>query len=91
MRKLRKVVRDREGWRAAVRGISKSQTRLSNSTTTTQALGNSVLGTGPCRGQSHSWLAWTGRAVGTGRRGGWGGQASESPARDHKDILGLLF
>ena len=29
--------------------------------------------------------------MGTGRRGGWGGQASESPAGDDKDILGLLF
>ena len=33
--KLRGIVMDREAWRAAVHGVSKSQTRLSNSSTTT--------------------------------------------------------
>ena len=28
--KLQEIVRDREAWRAAVHGVSKSQTRLSN-------------------------------------------------------------
>jgi len=28
--KLRKVVKDREGWRAADHGVTKSQTQLSN-------------------------------------------------------------
>ena len=28
--KLRKMVRDREAWRAAVHGVTKSQTRLGN-------------------------------------------------------------
>ena len=32
--KLREVVKDREAWRAAVRGVAKSQTRLSDWTTT---------------------------------------------------------
>ena len=35
--KLRKIVKDREGWGAAVHGIAKSQTRLSDWTTTTPA------------------------------------------------------
>ena len=30
LRKLREIVKDREGWRAAVYGVAKSQTRLSN-------------------------------------------------------------
>ena len=33
--KLWKIVKDREAWRAAVHGVEKSQTQLSNSTTTT--------------------------------------------------------
>ena len=33
--KLREIVMDREAWRAADHGVSKSQTRLSNSSTTT--------------------------------------------------------
>ena len=33
--KLREMVRDREAWRAAVRGVEKSQTRLGGLTTTT--------------------------------------------------------
>ena len=32
--KLWEKVKDREDWRAAVRGVAKSQIRLSNSTTT---------------------------------------------------------
>ena len=31
--KLREIVKDREDWRAAVHGVAKSQTRLSNGTT----------------------------------------------------------
>ena len=30
LRKLRETVKDREAWRAAVRGVAKSRTRLSN-------------------------------------------------------------
>ena len=33
--KLREIVKDREVWRAAVRGVSESQTRLSDQTSTT--------------------------------------------------------
>ena len=32
--KLREIVKDREAWGAAVHGVTKSQTQLSNSTTT---------------------------------------------------------
>ena len=34
LRKLREIVKDREDWGAAVHGVAKSQTRLSNWTTT---------------------------------------------------------
>ena len=37
--KLREVVRDREAWRAAVRGVSKNQTRLGDRTATTAGRG----------------------------------------------------
>ena len=34
--KLRVIVKDREAWRAAAHGVAKSQTRLSDWTTTTK-------------------------------------------------------
>ena len=34
LNKLREIVKDREAWHAAVHGITKSQTRLSDCTTT---------------------------------------------------------
>ena len=37
--KLREILKDREAWRAAVHGVAKSWTRLSNSTTTTSKQG----------------------------------------------------
>ena len=38
LHKLREMVKDREAWRAAVRGVIKSQTRLSDWTSTTGVL-----------------------------------------------------
>ena len=37
--KLREIVEDRGAWRAVVHGVAKSQTQLSNRTTTTQRHG----------------------------------------------------
>ena len=37
--KLQEIVRDREAWRAAVRGVSKNQTRLGDRTATTAGRG----------------------------------------------------
>ena len=36
LNKLQKTVKDREAWRAAVHGVTKSQTQLSDGTTKTQ-------------------------------------------------------
>ena len=36
--KLREMVKDREAWRAAVHGVAKSQTRLSDGTTSTTSI-----------------------------------------------------
>ena len=38
MNKLKEIVEDREAWRVAVHVVAKSQTQLSNSTTTTGCL-----------------------------------------------------
>ena len=39
--KLQEMVKDREAWRAVVHGVTKSQTRLSNSTTAANEEGKS--------------------------------------------------
>ena len=36
--KLQEIVKDREAWQAAVHGVTKSQTQLSDGTTTTKSL-----------------------------------------------------
>ena len=41
--KLREKVKDREAWHAALHGVAKSQTRLSNKTATTIPLGQMTL------------------------------------------------
>ena len=56
LRKLREVVKDREAWCAAVRGVVKSQTRLSNWVTRTLAPGTTLgpvalLRSGPASGE----------------------------------------
>ena len=40
--KLREVVRDREAWHAAVHGVTKDRTRLSDWTTTCEVVGNTT-------------------------------------------------
>ena len=41
--KLLEMVKDREAWHTAVHGVAKSQTRLSDSTTTNYGLGQAFL------------------------------------------------
>ena len=43
MSKLWEIAKDREAWHAALHGVAKSQTRLSNKTATTIPLGQMTL------------------------------------------------
>ena len=45
LRKLQERVKDREAWRAAIHGVAKSQTRLNDSTTTTDLRLSCLTGT----------------------------------------------
>ena len=47
MSKLWEIVKDREAWPAVVHAVTKSQTRLSNWTTTSSSLRNEALTDGP--------------------------------------------
>ena len=55
--KLWETVKDREPWHAAVHGVTKSQTQLSNWTTTT-LVGAIVLPTTPSKTRSHFSFPW---------------------------------
>ena len=59
--KLQEIVKDEKAWRGVVHGVTKSQTRLSNWTTTTRmyhVLSRLRMGAGTCHPLGWLWLGW---------------------------------
>ena len=86
--KFWEMVKDREAWRAAVHGVTKSQTRLNDWTTAWEGKaeeaelgrGRSLTDTGPSKHQDPSREPWTEHWPMEQSCSGWNGQACISPS-----------